>query len=1335
MIGRPRSHRNSSIWAILPFLVLALVGWGRGRLAAQGVTASLGGTIADSTGAVIPGASVTVSNAANGLVRTTKTNGVGIFLFSSIDSGDYTLTVSAQGFETNVQNSIHLDPGDARTLSVIKLVPGAETESVVVNATASSIVETGEKSDLITAEELEHLSTVGRDVTELLKILPGSAISVGNGAFGNAANSNSVEPTSVQVTVGGGSTAYSMNGSPLNGNSVRVDGINLNDPASYAGSTQTVNTEATSEVKVELSNFGADMPNGPVVINTVSKSGTTQLHGSFYGHVRTYQMNSTDALAPTLFMSTTEAIKPNDRYIYPGATLSGPVHFPHSDFNHNNKLIYFLQAEDYAQRNVYAYDSAPEAIYHALVPTPEMLKGDFSPAQIMKYLPPNSVTCNEGDCAVVECQPNQKNCTSFGQYANLAAVPNTGVSPGPPTGPHASQGGVPVNCSGNSTSTCLEGNQFLNDGALAVMKLIPAPNLPGGQTGPNGYNFVRNNLVNNDLWTAHGRVDFVQSDRNKLFGTYTIERGLNGIPQNTYYYGSGSSGGVNMPGGSVEDTNSQSAAFNWTNVFSPTMTNEVTAFVAYVNQVFGAGNSSLLTYGSLDYPTPYPTAYLNGTNQYPTLVDYGYDGLPLGLFPDYSFGPQYFKRLTSGIGDNLTKVWGKHELKFGVNLERAEDNSVDPTTGGAPTNGGIQNYYVNPTFELPTGPNGSLEIYANSQGLRTSGPGNLLASFLEGEFMAYEQANILPKIDLYWWNTALYATDSWRIRHNMTLTLGLRTEHEGEWQDAHHVGIPVFIPSTYATVDPTPNNPLPGFHWHAIDPSIPNSGQTDTPLFLDPRVGFAWDVRGNGKTVIGGGYGWYRFHDAWQDVANALAISDGLRTVFLTNPYPTGGNYTNNGLTLGYVGMLHLNPNDPKVAENSLATTGLYAFDQNDHKQPLVATYSLTVTQQFKGTLFSAAYVGNNSNSILNDGSNGSITVDNVNAIHPDGLFRPDPTAVAIVNTIAANGTEVPKVGPNPFYGTTWTPLQLSALAGNSTPVTPSINDWRPYPLYGQLQLEAHTLFANYNGLQVTWGKSKGWLNFGSNYAWSKAMGVRGGYNNGNPGDSFNVWNNYGPLAYDRSDIVNAWYYLDGGYHFHENKAVEYLANGWALSGWTGIQSGPNLQATSYSTNFGLIGMLGPGSVPGTSGVSGTVQVFNRVFLGTPDVSLQPTLSCNPGHTVLPHQYINGACFHLPAIGGSNGPFSLPYIHGPGWFDSDLTILKNFKINEHQTLQISGAGFNFLNHPLVTFSNVAPTEEQLDFINDVSFNPLQAQQVNGTFGMTNFKTGRRIMELSAKYTF
>ncbi len=1226
------------------------------------------------------------------------------------------MTVQAKNFETNVQNGVHLDPGDSRTLNVIKLVPGAETVSVVVNASESSILETGERSSLITSDDLQRLSTEGRDVTELEKILPGSALIVGNGSFGIKAQSNSTYDPG-QVTVGGGSGSFSMSGSPINGVSVRSDGVNLNDPASYSGSTQTVNTEATAEVKVQQSNFGADTANGPVVINAVSKSGGEKFHGSLYAHARTSQLNATDALATALTVT-----KPPDRYIYPGATFGGPVKIPGTQFNRNNKLVFFGQAEDYAQRNVYAYNDVSQAIYHALVPTPGMLQGDFSPAQISRYLPPGAVTCSG-----ISCSTNP----GFSKYGNVAAVPLNDL--------HDNS----INCSGNSSSTCLAG--LFDPGALAIMKLLPRPNTPGGLTNANGFNFVANNLVNNDLWTAHGRVDLAASELSKLYATYTVERGLTGTPQNTGYFGTGDSGGVNTPGSSVENTNSQSAALNWTRVFSPTVTNEAFASMAYLNQVFGAGNAGLLNYGSLQYPAPFPSAYANGSKQYPTLNDYGYDGLPVGLFPDYSYGPIYLKRFTPGVGDNLTKVWRNHTFKFGVNIERTIDNSVNPGAGSIPTNGGIQNYYVNSSFQLPcSNPNSpdcmnGLETLYNTCGETNCGtPGNLLASFLEGEIFKYSQANFQARINLYWWSTAFYATDAWKIRRNVTLTLGVRAEHEGEWQDAHHVGIPVFIPSTYATVDPTPSNPLPGFHWHTIDHSIPNSGQTATPVFADPRFGVAWDIHGNGRTVIGGGYGWYRFHDNWADVANALAVSEGQRTVFLSNPYPTSYGGVSNGLTLDYIGRLGLNPNDPKVAESALGTTGLLAFDPHDHKQPLTATYSLTFTQQIAGTVLSIGYVGNNSNSILNDGSNGSITVDNVNAIHTNGLYRPDPTAVAVVNKVAANGQLVPKVGPNPFYGTTWTPQNLAGIigdGGSSTPTAPSVNDWRPYPLYGQLQLEAHSLFANYNGMQVTWGKSKGWLSYGANYTWSKTMGVRGGYNNGIPGDSFNVWNDYGPLAYDRSQIFNTWYYVDLGRHVHGNRLLTTIANNWAVSGYTGLQSGPNLQATSYATNFGLQGDLGPGAVTGSSFAANTIWVSNAIFLGTPDVSLQPKLTCNPGIHTQPHQYINGACFQLPSVGGNNGQFIYPYIHGPGLFQSDLTVFKNINLKESRALQFSAAAFNFLNHPLNTFSNVDPTEEQMDFVNGVNYNPGQATQVNTTFGTTHFKAGRRVVELSAKYTF
>ena len=95
-------------------------------------------------------------------------------------------------------------------------------------------------------------------------------------------------------------------------------------------------------------------------------------------------------------------------------------------------------------------------------------------------------------------------------------------------------------------------------------------------------------------------------------------------------------------------------------------------------------------------------------------------------------------------------------------------------------------------------------------------------------------------------------------------------------------------------------------------------------------------------------------------------------------------------------------------------------------------------------------------------------------------------------------------------------------------------------------------------------------------------------------------------------------------------------------------------------------------------------------MLGTPDINLQPVVTCNPKVGVLRRtpsmasQYINGACFALPTL-GKNGQFELPDIHGPAYFDTDITVQRTFKLKDSQNMQFRIAGFNFLNHPLAQF--------------------------------------------------
>jgi len=116
---------------------------------------------------------------------------------------------------------------------------------------------------------------------------------------------------------------------------------------------------------------------------------------------------------------------------------------------------------------------------------------------------------------------------------------------------------------------------------------------------------------------------------------------------------------------------------------------------------------------------------------------------------------------------------------------------------------------------------------------------------------------------------------------------------------------------------------------------------------------------------------------------------------------------------------------------------------------------------------------------------------------------------------------------------------------------------------------------------------------------------------------------------------------------------------------------------------------------------------------------------------------VNGNCFQLPQI-GQNGPFNYPYIHGPAFFNSDLTLVRNVPLAAGKNLQFRLAAFNFLNHPLTTYSTSFPQQIQLNLsnlnANGYTANPASATPAPG-FGVSNIKEGRRVVEVAAKFTF
>jgi hypothetical protein len=142
------------------------------------------------------------------------------------------------------------------------------------------------------------------------------------------------------------------------------------------------------------------------------------------------------------------------------------------------------------------------------------------------------------------------------------------------------------------------------------------------------------------------------------------------------------------------------------------------------------------------------------------------------------------------------------------------------------------------------------------------------------------------------------------------------------------------------------------------------------------------------------------------------------------------------------------------------------------------------------------------------------------------------------------------------------------------------------------------------------------------------------------------------------------------------------------------------------------------------SNYGATPEVIN----GSPDISIQPVLTCDPPSNLQANQFMNGNCFAAPSP-GHNGPYVMPYIKGPAFFNSDLSLFKNFQISENKRIQFRFSAYNFLNHPLTTFSP-AGGDNNLNLSLDQS-----GHLTNDRFGYADYLTGHRSVQLALKFYF
>jgi Carboxypeptidase regulatory-like domain len=298
--------------AVLACAMLAMM-LGATRSWAQTFRGSILGTVTDTTGAAVSGATVTIHNVETGIDRITATSVDGSYLIPELPIGNYNVTVELNGFQKLVTNGIAVDIGAMRRVDVV-LKPGQLSQQVVVSGENVPVVETS--TDTLGGSfqntQVEDLPINGRDYTKLLIMVPGTA---------GEPNGGGDSPGSYGL--------FSSNGSRGRSNNYLLDGTDMNDgyrnlPAINQGGVFGVPgtilpEDSIQELSVE-SNFGAEYGrNAGAVVNIVTKSGGNDLHGSAFEDFRNAVLNARN------FFNTTAQPKDAFRNNQFGGAIGGPI--------------------------------------------------------------------------------------------------------------------------------------------------------------------------------------------------------------------------------------------------------------------------------------------------------------------------------------------------------------------------------------------------------------------------------------------------------------------------------------------------------------------------------------------------------------------------------------------------------------------------------------------------------------------------------------------------------------------------------------------------------------------------------------------------------------------------------------------------------------------------------------------------------------------------------------------------------------------------------------------------------------------------------------------------
>jgi hypothetical protein len=1083
-----------ALWlAVLLLVVMAMPVW------AQRTTGTIRGTVTDSTGAVVPGATVTATNTNTGFTRTATTNTDGLFVLSDLLVGTYKIEIALTGFKTAAYTDIGLNVADVRVVDV-RLETGAISETISVESPAVAVqTASAEVAGLVTGEQARELPLNGRNYLSLVLLMPG----VVGGDNLNLKDKGLL-----------GGSDMSVSGNPTTNNMWMVDGVNNND----VGSNRTIliypSVEAIEEVKVHRNSYGAEFGGGSgAQVNLVTRGGTNEFHGS------AFYFGRTDALASkNYFLEKADQPKQDLTRNDFGATLGGPLI--------KDKLHFFTSVEWNIEDRGIARSQ--------LVPTAAERRGDFS----------------------------QRTACSL-------AAPND-----PLTGQPFPGGIIPAN--------------RLSPGGQAYLQLFSLPNTTG--TAGNCANWVTSVTTPIRYSQINARIDWSINPTTRLMLRYTQDSWKNESPsliENLW-------GDDPFP---VVDSNwdqpSRSLTAQLTHELGSTGTNTIT--FSY------SGNKIEVTRGGEDptvndrilqaIPTMFPTSgKLHGADQGAPVFwgGSGYSAL-------WNEAPFNNNQDLFVVRDDYAAVFGKHFLKVGV---LASVNAKNEDTGGG---------------------NGEQSNFWGSTGLNGWGgtTGNILADFLLKDMgWGFSESSTAMTANTRWKDVELYVNDTWKVRSNVTLDVGVRYSIFFNAYDDFDKALS-FDPALFNRAlgndscnglwQPEGTNwcQEAGFRGGSV-----YSNRSLHPQAYDniaPRLGVAWDVNGDGKMAVRAGVGRFFLR---QRVSPYLSLS--LNPPF-TN-VASGWRYLDSNARDG-VGLA------AGVPRNGYTQESVY---------PSSWQWNVSVEKEiYKNTTLMLGYVGNR------------------------GMHNLRSYDINQVRTGDINNNGVDD--------------RLDYVrAGNDTGAQAAV---RPYGVFGNVQINMwdHSGDSIYHGLQTQlisrfWNGSS----FQASYTWSRTIANEslGNSSGGLAADAtFTDLDNpridRGLADTHRSHIANASLLLMlPSLADNPSSFVRNVFGDWQVTGIVQYTSGAPI--TVYS-----------GGVPGIGNISGT----GYGNADRPNVVAGQDCSLNDGAQIL-----NPAAFTLNGYRlGTIGNSGRGVCYGPDFFQTDLALYKNIKLTDRVRLQLRLEGFNIFN--------------------------------------------------------